>query len=493
MSGAVTADVDAAVGRIPGDPDALAHESRMLSANATAMRGLADHLASARSRAGASWSGMGAVSFGNACYTREGAARVIAGQLDQTAGLLATFSSQRREAQDRLKRARRRARDAQHRARQAKRELDDARQDAEAARTRAATLASVLDFRVMRGAPLDDVAAELAAAQQAERDAEERARRAQRDLDEAEHDFDDALRDAADARDYAEETDRLAGAAIAAMADALAPPPPPPAPVAPHEDKGNILTGLGKGLGDIGGELKDTGLGVVHHVDVFHPGRTWDQWKDTASTGAHMVAHPIETGGNVWHSFADPIASSYAHGGLDEALSRGLLDAGAAVVGGKGLTKLGKLRAGAKVEDVSKVESRADLDVPESPPYTRDALPELSGSERDAFTGGEYEVRDMQAGTRFYRSEGAADPYPGRWLGDEPALTKSGADALYNIAKWDNPMEVMREYRLRHDLTLYWGRVEGGTGRQAFVPPDIPREHLSELLQRGSEWKLAGD
>jgi hypothetical protein len=48
----------------------------------------------------------------------------------------------------------------------------------------------------------------------------------------------------------------------------------------------------------------------------------------------------------------------------------------------------------------------------------------------------------------------------------------------------------MREYRLRHDLTVYRGRVEGGTGRQAFVPPDIPREHLSELLQRQNEWEL---
>jgi len=133
---------------------------------------------------------------------------------------------------------------------------------------------------------------------------------------------------------------------------------------------------------------------------------------------------------------------------------------------------------------------RSNLNVPESPPYRRDALPELTGTEREAFSGGEYTVRELQAGSRFYRAEGAASEHPGRWLGQEPALTKGGAENLYNVKKWDNPLEVMREYRLRHDLTLYEGGVEGGTGRQSLVPPDIPREHLDELLQRTGDWRL---
>jgi uncharacterized protein YukE len=492
VSGALHTDVESAVGRISGDPDALADHSRQLTAAAAAMDGVAQRLATARGNGLAAWSGAGGMSFGNACYTREQAARVIAGQLDQTAGMLATFSTQRREAQERLRRARRDAREAQQRARVAKRALEDARADGTAARARAGGLARQLELRAMHGAPFDDIAAELAAAQQQAEAAAERARRAQRELDRAEEDFADALRRADEAREYAEETDLLAGAAVAAMAEALAPPPPPPPPVdpAPEEDKGNVWTGLGKGLEDIGGELAGLGEGVVRHADVLHPGRTLDQWGETASTGAHAVTHPGDTATGVWHSFTDPIAESYRHGGVDEAMSRGLLTAGAAVVGGKGLTKVGKLRGERGDGDATEVESRADLDVPESPPYARDALPELTGSERDAFTNGEYEVREMRAGSRVYRSEGADDPYPGRWLGDEPARTKGGTEALYNVIKWDNPLEVMREYSLRHDLTVYWGGVEGGTGRQAFVPPDIPREHLTELLERRSEWEL---
>jgi hypothetical protein len=160
----------------------------------------------------------------------------------------------------------------------------------------------------------------------------------------------------------------------------------------------------------------------------------------------------------------------------------------AAIPGGAGVKAL--TTTGKVMPDATPPISRADLDVPESPPYQRELLPELQGSERDAFTNGAYEVRTEQAGTRYYRSEAAGAKFPGGWLGEEPALTKGGAEALYNVAKWDNPLEVMREYRLRHDLTVYAGKVDGGTGQQVLVPPDIPREHLLELLQPANEWKL---
>lgn len=64
-----------------------------------------------------------------------------------------------------------------------------------------------------------------------------------------------------------------------------------------------------------------------------------------------------------------------------------------------------------------------------------------------------------------------------------------GAVSRYETALEDARAKI-RQLRLRHDLTLYEGKVEGGTGRQSLVPPDVPKEHLDELLQPTVEWKL---
>lgn len=48
----------------------------------------------------------------------------------------------------------------------------------------------------------------------------------------------------------------------------------------------------------------------------------------------------------------------------------------------------------------------------------------------------------------------------------------AGPAAAHNVKKWGSPLE----YRLRHDVTIYHGKVEGGTGTQSLVPPDIPKE-----------------
>lgn len=86
-----------------------------------------------------------------------------------------------------------------------------------------------------------------------------------------------------------------------------------------------------------------------------------------------------------------------------------------------------------------------------------------------------YDVRTPQAGERFWRAEAAqAAEHPGRFLGHEPALTKGGAEALYNAKKWGNPLDTLREYRLRHDVTVYHGKVAGGTGRQTPIPRTSP-------------------
>lgn len=207
--------------------------------------------------------------------------------------------------------------------------------------------------------------------------------------------------------------------------------------------------------------------------------------REAEVASAEAELEPAAAGGEQAQAVAQlddkPSREQHTPGGPVEGLGDGASGAGRAVPKSEGQPA---------VDDAPALGSRASLDMPPSPPYRRDALPELTGTERDAFDGGRYEVRDVAGGERVWRAEAERDEHPGRWLGDQPAFTKDDADSRYNAAKWGNQLEVMREYRLRHDLTLYWGKVEGATGDQGFVPEDIPREHLDELLQRTDQWRL---
>lgn len=236
-------------------------------------------------------------------------------------------------------------------------------------------------------------------------------------------------------------------------------------------------TALGiKDLAVMGVQLSPT----YRLIDSDGQDRQIQRLEDTASFAYHDPGAFLKQASGVNH-FEEGHPGSFFGGWAPAAIPGGAAVRGASMLG----------RAGRVLPDAETVGRRSDLDVPESPPYRRDTLPDLlEESERNAFTGGEYTVREVPAGSRFYRAEAAGAEHPGRWLGEEPALTKGGAESLYNVEKWGNPLEVMREYRLRHDLTLYEGGVEGGTGRQALVPPDIPREHLDELLQPTVEWEL---
>lgn len=120
-----------------------------------------------------------------------------------------------------------------------------------------------------------------------------------------------------------------------------APASPSPAD-APEEDDGNFFTGAWEGVKDVGGELWDTTRAVGRHVNVFDLEATGEQWQRTFETAEQVVTHPWESTKAIASSFWDPIAESYEHGGLDEALGRGLVTGAGAVVGGKGLTKLGR-------------------------------------------------------------------------------------------------------------------------------------------------------
>ncbi|MEI2808947.1 MAG: hypothetical protein V9F00_01665 [Nocardioides sp.] len=101
------------------------------------------------------------------------------------------------------------------------------------------------------------------------------------------------------------------------------------------------------------------------------------------------------------------------------------------------------------------------------------ALPRLTGSIAESFEGGVYARRTFKAGSMFYRAEGWGASAPGRFLGTEAVSTRAEAGAADNIAKWGNPTQVMRTYRLTEDVTMYYGRVAGGEGYQALVPRGV--------------------
>ncbi|GAA4884177.1 RNase A-like domain-containing protein [Actinomycetospora straminea] len=114
----------------------------------------------------------------------------------------------------------------------------------------------------------------------------------------------------------------------------------PGAPTAAPPD-GNAWDGLVKAGGDVVDEVANTVGGVLDHVDVFDPG-FGDTWAGTWETTQAAVTDPLGAVGTVLQSTVQPVVDSYRTGGLDEAIGRspGVI---AAALGGKGLTKLGRL------------------------------------------------------------------------------------------------------------------------------------------------------
>ena len=110
--------------------------------------------------------------------------------------------------------------------------------------------------------------------------------------------------------------------------------------------------------GDIGGALKDTGESALNEVKGtaewaynsanFTNGEKFKEtWSKTADTAKAIADDPEQAGKNIVNSFVNPIKESYKKGGIDAAITRGIGEGAVAVVGGKGLTKLGRVgRAG---------------------------------------------------------------------------------------------------------------------------------------------------
>jgi len=109
----------------------------------------------------------------------------------------------------------------------------------------------------------------------------------------------------------------------------------------------------------------------------------------------------------------------------------------------------------------------------------------LPSAFRNAFQGVRY--RAFKAGEKLYRSPWVPEELasrPGRWFGTRKAVTKAGANSLYALKQWGNPLQVMRVYEVIKDVTLPYGRVYGGTGFQALFPEGaIPAKYLRYIAE----------
>jgi RHS repeat-associated protein len=136
---------------------------------------------------------------------------------------------------------------------------------------------------------------------------------------------------------------------------------------------------------------------------------------------------------------------------------------GGAIARGLGLAAKTSLTAG-RAASATKPAAEAAAET-----GAESSLPKLTGTIAESFDHGEYSVVRFKAGQRFYRAEAWSASKPGRFLGMERADTAASAEQAYNIARWNNPAQVMRTCELTEDVTMYFGRVARGEGYQALI------------------------
>ncbi len=66
------------------------------------------------------------------------------------------------------------------------------------------------------------------------------------------------------------------------------------------------------------------------------------------------------------------------------------------------------------------------------------------------------------------------------------ASSKTKAEELYNVRKWDNP-EVVSTYEFKEDAAVYVGGVAGGRGNQVMLPGGV---EPAQVLRRPSRQEL---
>ena len=257
---------------------------------------------------------------------------------------------------------------------------------------------------------------------------------------------------------------------------------------------GGVITGTG----DLIGGVWDAGTGGVGFIYRSSAAYIFDreafdrQWSDTGDFFSYVWDNPGEFGGSVLDAFIEPFRSRFEDGLTAREAGELVPEIVTSIFAVGKVGKLGKLgRAAENADDASDAARAADAasDASRAIPddvariLTRSSLPPLTGTIKEAFAGGRYRVITLKKGTVVHRAEAQSANGPGPWLGRDLPSSADEAEAMYNVAKWNNPREVVRSYKLTEDVTVYAGRVAGGTGYQYLLPRDIPANVILRLTR----------
>lgn len=106
----------------------------------------------------------------------------------------------------------------------------------------------------------------------------------------------------------------------------------------------------------------------------------------------------------------------------------------------------------------------------------RKSLPALKAGYAAEFEG-MARLRTFKPGDKIFRSPPSAQfenaLTPGQWFGTRLPSTSKGADSMYQSAKYGNKNELVRTYEFKQNVTVYYGKVKGGTGYQVCFPDDV--------------------
>lgn len=139
----------------------------------------------------------------------------------------------------------------------------------------------------------------------------------------------------------------------------------------------------------------------------------------------------------------------------------------------------------------AKREGKTLLDVLNGTRYVTKALPKLDASLAQHFDG-PILSKTLKKGTKIYRAPNDEIYYesakqPGRWLGMTQMTTVKMAQHFYS----DNSFRIMRTYVLKKDVTVYAGKVKGGSGTLIYVPEQFDTKQLFKYVSTTflPEWR----
>lgn len=102
----------------------------------------------------------------------------------------------------------------------------------------------------------------------------------------------------------------------------------------------------------------------------------------------------------------------------------------------------------------------------------RRSLPRLSSFTAESFEGTPA-IRTLKPGDILYCGENIGQDYMSNFYGKTALQSSLKADEFYNIFKQGNKAQVLTNYEVTKEVTIYGGKVAGGKGVQILIPEDV--------------------